>query len=67
MLMGFAITPLSLGLAGALLDVNATALFLGSGLLIVAVVAYAWLTRYPAAFDAPAPGRSAPPATAEAA
>ena len=55
MLMGFAITPLSLGLAGALLDINATALFLGSGLLIVAVVAYAALTRFPEAFDAPAP------------
>jgi hypothetical protein len=53
--MGFAITPLSLGLAGALLDVNATALFLGSGLLIVGVVAYAALTRFPEAFDAPAP------------
>ena len=37
MLMSFGITPLSLGLAGALLDVNATALFLGSGILVLLV------------------------------
>lgn len=64
MLMGFAITPLSLGIAGALLDVNATALFLGSGLLIVAVATYAAITGYPARFDAPAPSRG--PSLAEA-
>jgi MFS family permease len=55
MLMSFGITPLSLGLAGALLDVNATALFLGSGILVLLVTAAAFLARYPAAFDAPAP------------
>ena len=55
MLMSFGITPLSLGLAGALLDVDATALFLGSGLLVLLVTAAAFLVRYPAAFDAPAP------------
>ena len=35
MLMGFGITPLSLGVAGALLDVNATLLFVGAGVLVV--------------------------------
>ncbi len=55
MLMGFGITPLSLGVAGWLLDVNATALFVGSGLLVIFVTAVAALTHFPAAFDAPAP------------
>ena len=55
MLMGFGITPLSLGVAGWLLDVNATALFVGSGLLVIGVTAVAALTHFPAAFDAPAP------------
>ena len=55
MLMGFGITPLSLALAGLLLDVNATALFVGSGLLVIGVTAAAALTHFPAAFDAPAP------------
>jgi hypothetical protein len=61
MLMGFGITPLSLGLAGALIDLDATALFLGAGALVVAVGVAAMLARYPAAFDAP------PPATARGA
>ena len=55
MLMGFGITPLSLALAGLLLDVNATALFVGSGLLVIGVTAAAAVTHFPAAFDAPAP------------
>jgi hypothetical protein len=55
MLMGFGITPLSLALAGLLLDVNATALFVGSGLLVIGVTAAAALTHFPAAFDAPGP------------
>jgi hypothetical protein len=59
MLMGFGITPLSLGVAGWLLDVNATALFLGSGLLVIGVTAVAALTHFPAAFDAPAPSAAA--------
>ena len=57
MLVGFGITPLSLGVAGALLDVNATALFIGSGILIVGVVAAAAVTHYPAAFDKAPPAR----------
>jgi MFS family permease len=55
MLMGFGITPLSLGLAGALIDLDATALFLASGAIVVLVAGAAMLTRFPAAFDAPAP------------
>ncbi len=55
MLVGFGISPLSLGVAGALLDVNAPLLFVGSGLLVTGVAIAAALTRYPAAFDAPAP------------
>ncbi len=53
MLMGFGITPISLGLAGALIDVDATALFVGAGLLVLVVAAAAMVIRYPAAFDAP--------------
>ena len=55
MLMGFGITPLSLGLAGWLIDLDATALFLGSGMIVVLVGLAAMLVRYPAAFDAPPP------------
>lgn len=53
MLMGFGITPLSLGLAGALIDLDATATFLASGAIVVLVAAAAALARFPAAFDAP--------------
>ncbi len=53
MLMGFGIMPLSLGLAGAMLDLDATALFLGSGALVILGALAAALGRYPAAFDAP--------------
>ena len=59
MLMGFGITPLSLGLAGSLIDLDATALFLGAGALVVLVGIAALLVRYPAAFDAPPPAMPA--------
>jgi MFS family permease len=59
MLMGFGITPLSLGLAGWLIDLDATALFLGAGAIVVLVGIGALLVRYPAAFDAPPPGSGA--------
>jgi MFS family permease len=62
MLMGFGITPLSLGLAGLLLDANATALFVGAGLLVVGVTAAAALTHFPEAFDAPPPAARSVPA-----
>jgi MFS family permease len=35
MLMGFGITPLSLGVAGALIDLDATAMFTGAGILVL--------------------------------
>jgi len=65
MLMGFGITPLSLGLAGALIDVNATVLFLTAGALVLLVVAAAATIHYPAAFDAsrPAVGQAGSAAT----
>ena len=59
MLMGFGITPLSLGLAGWLIDLDATALFLGAGARVVLVGVAAMLVRYPAAFDAPPPAMPA--------
>ena len=65
MLMGFGITPISLGLAGALIDADATALFVGAGLLVLLVAGAAMVIRYPAAFDAmPLPrGQEVAPAT----
>ena len=42
-------------MAGALLDVNATLLFVGAGLLVVGVAVAAALARYPSKFDAPSP------------
>jgi hypothetical protein len=53
MLMGFGIMPISLGLAGALLDLDATALFLGAGVLVILAALGAAAGRYAAAFDAP--------------
>jgi hypothetical protein len=51
MLMGFGITPLSLGLAGALIDVNAVALFVGAGLLVVAAGILGLVIGFPAMLD----------------
>ena len=48
---GFGITPLSTAIAGALIDVNATALFVGSGLLVVATGLAALALRFPAVVD----------------
>ena len=53
MLMGFGITPLSLAVAGILLDVNATVLFVGAAGLVVVTAIGAWLAGYPAVFDEP--------------
>ncbi len=55
MLMSFGITPLSIGLAGALVDVNATAMFVGSGALVLLTTVGALAVRFPELFDAPAP------------
>jgi MFS family permease len=54
MFMSFGITPLSIGLAGALIDLNATALFVGAGALVVATVLFAAAIRFPAMLDGPA-------------
>jgi MFS family permease len=51
MLMSFGITPLSLGLSGALIDLDATALFAGAGVLTVATALFAWVIRFPALMD----------------
>lgn len=59
MLMSFGITPLSLGLSGALIDVDATALFVGSAGLVVLTGLAAFAVRLPALFDA-APAVAAP-------
>lgn len=48
---GFGITPLSTAIAGALIDVNATALFVGSGLLVFATGLAALAVRFPAVVD----------------
>ena len=53
MLMGFGITPLSLGVAGALLDVDATLTFVAAGALVALVALVAAALRFPARFDAP--------------
>jgi hypothetical protein len=59
MLMGFGITPLSLGLSGALIDVDATALFVGAGVLTVVAALFAVAVRLPAMLDErPAADRS---------
>ena len=67
MFMGVGITPLSLALSGWLVDVNATALYVGAGILILVTAAFAVGVRFVEQFDAarvtpstapdPAPGR----------
>jgi len=56
MLMGFGITPLSLAVSGALIDLDATALFMGAGLLILLTALFAAAARFVERFDAPSPG-----------
>jgi len=51
MLMSFGVMPLSLGLSGALIDANATALFVGAGALTVVTAIFAALIRLPAMLD----------------
>ena len=67
MLMGFGITPLSLAVSGWLVDVSATALFVGAGIAILATAVFAVAARFVALFDAPTPARgplAAEPGTA---
>jgi hypothetical protein len=51
MLMSFGITPLSLGLAGALIDANALVMFVGAGLLVVGAGALGVAIGFPAMLD----------------
>ena len=53
MLMGFGITPLSLGLAGALIDLDATAMFTGAGILVLGAAALAVALGASRLFDGP--------------
>ncbi len=53
MLMGFGITPLSLGLAGALIDLDATAMFTGAGILVLGTAGLAALLGASRLFDGP--------------
>lgn len=53
MLMGFGISPLSMALAGVLIDVSATALFLGAGALMVVTTLCALALGMVELFDAP--------------
>lgn len=59
MLMGVGITPLSLALSGLLVDFNATALFVGAGLLILVTAIVVAASGWVAMFDAPAPAEAA--------
>lgn len=52
MLMGFGITPLSLGLAGALIDANAVVMFVGAGLAVIGAAVLGMLIGFPAMLDA---------------
>jgi MFS family permease len=65
MLMSFGITPLSLGLSGALIDLEATALFVGAGALTVATALFASTIHLPAMLDErPDPAQLRAPAPA---
>jgi hypothetical protein len=56
MLVGFGISPLSMAVAGALIDLDSAALFLGAGALVVGATVVAFLLGTAALFDAPAQG-----------
>ena len=68
MLMSFGITPLSLALAGVLIDLDATALFVGAGVLTMLTALFAGLVSLPAMLDGATPagavdGQPGPAAT----
>lgn len=66
MLMGFGITPLSLGIAGALIDLDATAMFTGAGILVLGAAALAVVLGASALFDAvPRQAAAAPPVASD--
>ncbi len=66
MFMGVGITPLSLALSGWLVDVDATALFVGAGILILLTALFAVGVRFVEQFDAPATGARGEPSEAVA-
>lgn len=53
MLVGFGISPLSMAVAGAMLDVNATALFAGAGIIVIAAALGASASGTAELFDGP--------------
>jgi MFS family permease len=53
MLMGFGITPLSLAVSGFVIDIDATALFVGAAALVLLTAAGAWAADFATLFDAP--------------
>ena len=61
MLMGFGVTPLSLGLAGALIDLDATAMFTGAGVLVLVAAALGAVLGASRLFDGPARQAAATP------
>ncbi len=56
MLMSFGIAPLSIAIAGALIDIDATAMFVGAGVIVLAAALMATAMGFPALLD----GRSGP-------
>jgi hypothetical protein len=59
MLMSFGITPLSLGISGALIDASATVLFVSAGGLVIITALAAAVVKLPAMLDAdPRAGRA---------
>ena len=63
MLVGFGISPLSMAIAGVMIDVNATALFVGAGVLVILATVGAVALGTVELFDGPPPDRR--PATTE--
>jgi len=57
MLVGFGISPLSMAIAGVLIDANATALFVGAGVLVILATVAAVALGTVELFDGPRPGR----------
>jgi MFS family permease len=53
MLMGVGITPLSIAVSGVLIDIDATALFVGAGLLILITAVLSAAAGFVALFDEP--------------
>lgn len=61
MFMGVGITPLSLAVSGAFIDLDATALFVGAGVLVLATAVLSAAAGFIALFDAPPLTRTTAP------